>query len=103
MQRLYKLACMCMHGIVLLEYVTIFSCIHLFLFVCLCGCRSESAAIPSPHHLAWLTLETYKTLFPDDKVHQSTLYIILYLLHLRMYIILQHVHVCTMCLHSVQV
>ena len=62
------------HGILffLLKYVTTF--MYPYLFVCFvwCGCcRSESAAVPSPHHLAWLTIETYKTLFPDDKVQQT--------------------------------
>ncbi len=30
--------------------------------------RSESPAIPSPHHLSWLALDTYKTFFPEETV-----------------------------------
>lgn len=31
--------------------------------------RSESAAIPSPHHLSWLAFNTYKELFSNEKVN----------------------------------
>ena len=55
-------------GIILSKYVTTF---YVSIFVWCGCCRSESAAVPSPHHLAWLTIETYKTLFPDDKVQQT--------------------------------
>ena len=30
--------------------------------------RSESHAIPSPHHLSWLALDTYKALFHNEEV-----------------------------------
>lgn len=46
-------------------------CVTVHVYACLVVCRSESAAVPSPHHLSWLSLETYKTLFPDDKVYHQ--------------------------------
>ena len=39
------------------------------LVICLHTCtRSESHAIPSPHHLSWLALDTYKALFRNEEV-----------------------------------
>ena len=33
--------------------------------------RSESRAIPSPHHLSWLALDTYKALFRNEEVRYT--------------------------------
>ena len=33
--------------------------------------RSESRAIPSPHHLSWLALDTYKALFHNEEVRYT--------------------------------
>ena len=39
-------------------------------FINLC-CRSESVSTPSPHHLSWLALEAYNSLFTDEEVGHS--------------------------------
>ena len=45
-------------------------CVDLYKVIPL-HCRSESAAIPSPHHLSWLALNAYKELFTKENVSKQ--------------------------------